>query len=110
MKILVFFMAVLLISTSSVFAHPPREIKVELKEGQVKVVVIHPAPNPKRHYIKRIEIEITDQEKLEKTFIKQNGNVQKAVFQIPPLKAGDRLQIVGYCSRFGELKKEIEIE
>ena len=110
MKILVFFVAVLLISTSSVFAHPPKGIKVELKEGQLKVVVTHPSPNPKRHYVKSIEVQFPNQEILEKTFVKQKGNVQKAVFQIPPLKKGDLLQIVAYCNRVGNLKKEIEIE
>lgn len=112
-KILFTLLFVCLLSTSIVYAHPPKDIEISY-EPTTKIltaVIIHDTSNPLGHYIKKVDVGLNNQEIIEQTISKQdNNNFQKVSYYIPDAKTGYRLSVEGYCSISGKLEKEIIVK
>jgi len=112
-KILFILLFICLVSTSIVYAHPPKDIEISYEPAtkMLTAIIVHDTSNPLGHYIKKVDIGLNDQEIIQQTISRQdNNNSQKVSFYIPDTKAGDRLSVEGYCSISGKLEKEIIVK
>ncbi len=99
-KILFILLFICLVSTSIVYAHPPKDIEISYDPAtkMLTAVIIHDTSNPLGHYIKKVDIGLNDQEIIQQVISRQdNNNSQKVSCYIPDIKAGDRLSVEGYC-------------
>jgi desulfoferrodoxin (superoxide reductase-like protein) len=108
----VFFLCGLLVASTTVFAHPPSDIKLHFDPAAklLTAVIEHPVSNPRKHYIKKVDIGLNGKEIKMLTFIKQEtGTRQTVEIIIPDAKKGDTLSVEGYCILSGRLEKEIKV-
>ena len=115
MKILFMLLFICLVSTSIVYAHPPKDIEISYDPATkiLTAIIIHDTSNPLGHYIKKVDIGLNDgnEEIIQQIISKQdNNNSQKVSYYIPDAKANDRLSVEGYCSISGKLEKEITVK
>ncbi len=113
MRYILLLCAVLIVCSPLCFAHPPSSIKatVVFETSTVTVTVAHLVANPATHYIKLVRILIDGKVVAEKTFQGQTDTFLQVVdLTVPGLKAGDKMLIQAYCSRFGSKGTTITVE
>lgn len=115
MKRIVIFVAcsAFLFLTSTVYAHPPSDIKItfDSKTKMLQAIIIHNTSNPASHYIKKVDVGLNGKEIIEHTISKQDNNESQTVeYFIPDVKSGDLISVEGYCSISGKLEKEIKVD
>jgi len=112
-KILFLLLFICLVSTSIVYAHPPKDIEI-FYDPATKIliaIIMHDTSNPLGHYIKKVDVGLNDREIIQQMISKQdNNNSQKISYYIPDAKAGDRISVEGYCSISGKLQKQITVK
>jgi desulfoferrodoxin (superoxide reductase-like protein) len=110
---MIFFLVVfmLLFSSNLAFSHSPSNIDIEVKGKSVEVRVSHSVSDYTTHYVKKIEVRLNNKKIIEQNFSMQtNNNVQGAIYNIPSLKKEDTLAVYAYCSRYGDISKEIKVK
>ncbi|MDP8266393.1 MAG: hypothetical protein P9M07_05545 [Candidatus Aceula meridiana] len=108
--VVVSFMVVLL-SSQSVFAHPPVRIDLSYDAATkiVTAVIVHPVRNPDQHYINKIDVSINDKEVIgQQISFQETPDTQTVSYRLPDIKAGDIIGVEGYCNINGKLEKTIE--
>ncbi|MFA5167208.1 MAG: RnfABCDGE type electron transport complex subunit D [Candidatus Omnitrophota bacterium] len=106
------FLCGLLIASTTAFAHPPSDIKIQFDPATklLTAVIEHHVSNPQTHYIKKVDIGLNGKEIKMLPFKKQDDNTTQTVeIMIPEAKKGDTLSVEGYCNLSGKLKKEIKV-
>jgi desulfoferrodoxin (superoxide reductase-like protein) len=104
---------VFLFVVSTLYAHPPSDIKITFdpKTKMLQVVIMHNTSNPMSHYIKKIDVGLNGKEIIEQNISAQDNNdSQRAAYFIPDAKDGDLISVEGYCSISGKLEKEITVK
>jgi hypothetical protein len=100
----------MVLSGSLAYCNPPKDIVVNITKDIVDVSVIHPSADPADHYIKTIKISVNGVLFKEQSFTQQTGNEQDASYQIPGLKKFDKVTVQAFCSKFGALTREKDVE
>ena len=107
MKRLIFSVVILFFVFSSVFAHAPETVDITVSDKVIGVNIRHPVSNPKRHYVRKVEVILNGKKIIEQTFALQIGNRQELVYHIPSLKRSDVLTVEAFCNIGGSQKKTI---
>lgn len=113
MKKRAFLLCGLLLASTTAFAHPPSDIKIQFDDAtkSLTAVIKHRVSNPKTHYIYKVDIGLNGKEIQMLPFKKQEtGTSQTVKLVIPEAKKGDTLSVEGYCVLSGKLKKEIQVK
>ena len=93
------------------FAHPPTNIDISTNESTVQIVVAHDVKDTKTHYIKRIELSLNGEKIITQAFATQfDKDIQKAVYFLPALKAGDQITVDADCNIYGDLSKTYTVQ
>ena len=106
---LIFFFG---IGVLSAYAHPPINIVItyDLQSRVLRAAIKHNVNDPKRHYIKKVDVCINGKEVLTHKLSRQdNGTIQIVAYIIPDAKPGDELSVEAYCSIQGKLEKKIAV-
>lgn len=100
------------VSYLSVFSQEPRDISLEpdFEKETVVITVIHPVVNPKKHYIRQIDIQVGDKEIVTKRFFFQKGDQQTLLVALPGLKDIQRISIKAYPTAGAYLEKVFDIQ
>lgn len=104
---------IFILGTSSAYAHPPSDIKIEhnTQSRMLTVIVTHPVNNADSHFINKIKVFLNGEETLVHKISKQdNEKYQFAGYLIPGSIPGDTISVEAYCSVSGKLKKEIKVK
>ncbi|MDD4955861.1 MAG: hypothetical protein PHP17_07495 [Candidatus Omnitrophica bacterium] len=112
MKIAVLLLIAVFLGISTVYAHPPSDIKITFNPDTkiLSAIVFHDTSNPIKHYIKKVDVGLNGKEIIEHTISREDNNETQAVsYLIPDVKEGDSISVEGYCSISGKLKKEITV-
>jgi desulfoferrodoxin (superoxide reductase-like protein) len=113
MKKIALFLCCLLAASTTAFAHPPSDIKIEFDPatGILTAAIKHRVSNPDTHYIKKADIGLNGKEIQSLDFKKQTTNREEAVIVVlSGVKPGDTLSVEGYCNLSGKLQKEIKVK
>ena len=97
----------LFVYTSDASSHPPTKIATKVDGVAVDIVVTHPVSDPRAHYVKTIDVKVNGKTTVEQNYSLQAGDVQHAVYLIPSLREGDRVNIAAHCSQKGMLIQDI---
>lgn len=100
-------------STSSAYAHPPREITVsfDAETSTVHAVIVHRVSNPASHYIEKVDIGINGEEIAELTFEEQETSREQTIsYELPHVTSGDTISVEGYCNLSGKREEELTVE
>ena len=112
MKKMILVLCGFLIASTTAFAHPPSDIKIQFDPATkiLTAVIKHRVSNPKTHYINKVDIGLNGKEIQMLSFKSQETPALQTVkFAIPLAKKGDTLSVEGYCSLSGKLEKEIKV-
>jgi desulfoferrodoxin (superoxide reductase-like protein) len=94
------------------YAHPPQDISITYHPSTkiLVAVIVHNVNDPKKHYIKKVDIGLNGKEIIQQEIsIQDNNSTQTVTYMVPEAKAGDRVSVEAYCSISGKLEKEIKI-
>jgi hypothetical protein len=94
---------------SAAYADPPRSISVSFNGTEASIVVYHPVPNPKVHYINRVAVRDKGKLIADRSFISQEGNYQNLTQELPPEERGRELVVRGYCNIWGAGSQRIRV-
>jgi desulfoferrodoxin (superoxide reductase-like protein) len=111
-KVLFLILSFVFVGVSSVFAHPPTDIKISFdnKTKILKAEIIHPVSNPQKHYIYKVDVSINDKEVISQTMkLQADNNAQTVQYLLPDVAAGDKVSVEGYCNLSGKLEKEMKV-
>lgn len=113
MKLKYFILLILmLLYSNGIYAHPPEKISLEFnKETHIlKVVMQHPVEDAGKHIVNKITVKMNGNEAVTQKFTVQlNKEKQEAVFLIPGLKSGDKIEVTATCNVFGKKKETFDI-
>ena len=112
MKKIIFILCGLLLTSSTVFAHPPSNIKIhfDVKTQTLNAVVSHRTSDPLTHYIYKVDLGLNGKEIKSLSFKKQTTTrEQLATTVLSGVKKGDKLSVEGHCIVSGTFKKEITV-
>ena len=107
MKHLILCLIVILFVFSSCFAHVPKSVDITASGKYISVSISHSVSNPKKHYVKRVEITLNDKKIIEQTFSLQEGNEIELTYYIPSLKISDTVRVEAFCNIGGSQRKTI---
>ncbi len=113
MKKTALFLCGLLALSTTAFAHPPSDIKIQFDPATkiLTAVIQHRVSNPTSHYIYKVDIGRNGKKIQMLPFKKQETCTSQTVkFVIPEAKKGDTLSVEGYCKLGGRLEKEIPVQ
>jgi desulfoferrodoxin (superoxide reductase-like protein) len=113
MKHFAFLILIGLLLTSSIFAHPPSEIKLEFDpfEYILTVIIYHYVNNPNKHYIYKVTVELNGKEIIKQEFKYQYADdAQLALYKIFDAHQGDEITVTAYCSISGKKEAKIVLE
>jgi len=111
-KVIIFTAVVLMLTSTIVGAHPPREMEVsyDLQKQVLLVKMLHVVRNPTDHRIARVIITKNDEEREVVPFPAQTS-AQKFEESIPfEAMVGDELTIKAICNKAGSQTVTITIE
>lgn len=112
MKKITLLLSGLLLASTTAFAHPPSDIKIQFDPvtKTLTATIKHRVSNPNSHYVHKVDIGLNGKEIQMLPFKKQETvTAQTISFVIPEAKKGDTLSVEGYCNLSGKLEKEIKI-
>jgi hypothetical protein len=114
MKKIVLTLVVFLAFITPVFANPPQKIiiKANLADWTVDIMVIHPVENVDEHYVYQITLFKEGKRPVViQSYLKQfNKNMQRAIYILPSLIKGDKIQVIATCNKFGEARAGVTVE
>jgi hypothetical protein len=90
-------------------ATPPTDIifTFDTANSIVKADIVHPTENPKEHFIYMIQVSVNGKKLIKQEATEQaTADVQKVMYFIPGLKAGDKVSIDADCNKYGDITKE----
>ncbi len=89
------------------YAHRPTAINIEpdFKNNKLTIDIAHPVANPRRHYIRKVEIFIDDREPLLYRFYFQVGDRKKFTVSVDELDKVEKIIIKAYSNR-GSMREE----
>ena len=112
MKKIIAFLIVSFFICSTVYAHPPSDIKITYnpKTKIMTAVIMHNVSDVKKHFIYKIITALNGKEIINQARSQQDNNISQTVsYLIPDVNAEDSLSVEGYCNLSGSLKKEIKV-
>jgi hypothetical protein len=111
MRKLVFLVMFAFFITARAFAHPPSDIKVNIRGSEIRCDILHSVADPTKHYIDQVSVNLNGAKIIQQKFDLQSDNIkQVVVYNIPSLKKGDKLVIGASCNKGGDLNKEVKVE
>jgi hypothetical protein len=111
MKTIIIALVLVLVFSANAFCHSPADITAVINNTVVDLIVSHSVSDPNTHYVKRVEVKLNAETAAEREFSSQTDDMtQKTSLDIPSMKKGDVLSITAYCSRYGDLAKNITVE
>ncbi len=102
----------ILFISQTVFAHSPADINIAYDHDNktITAIIAHPVPNPRQHYVHRVEVSVNGKEIIRHNIsMQENSNSQTVSYRIADLKPGDVIDIEAYCNINGKRGKAIEI-
>jgi len=108
-KITALTVGFLFILCFSALATPPTDIIITFDTANsiVKADIEHPTENPKEHFIYNIEVSVNGKKLIKQEATEQvNADIQKVMYLIPGLKAGDKVSVYAECNKYGDMTKE----
>lgn len=112
-KILSILLVIVPVLSFSILAHNPMDIIIEpdFSKSTITVDIKHFSNNPKQHFIKGVKIFVDDTETpIEKKFFFQIKTGKTFLMEISDLTNVKKIRINAYCSGFGNLEKEFDIQ
>ncbi|MGC9315740.1 MAG: hypothetical protein ACP5G4_08990 [bacterium] len=103
---------ILLALAGLVMAHGASDVELNFDEENsiLTVTVEHSVSDPTSHYIDEIVVELNGEEIIKQTFNKQtDGDFQLVSYVIIDAKAGDEIEVISNCSKFGKKKAKITV-
>ncbi len=112
MKRLLVVVTFFLMLCFSVYAHRPIAIKIEpdFKNDKLTIRIIHPVTNPRKRYIKKVEVLIDDRKPLVYRFFFQIGDKKEFSISVPDLDKAEKLIIRAYCVKGGMREEEFNLK
>ncbi|MCG2809892.1 MAG: hypothetical protein L6428_00350 [Candidatus Aminicenantes bacterium] len=94
-------------------AHAPKsvELSYDNETAALNVKVLHRVSDQEKHFIKKISVYMGEELLTEKTYERQEtAEAQEEIFLFidEPLKKGDAVTVVAYCSISGKKSAELE--
>jgi len=109
-----FFSFIALLFTISIFAHPPKSVKLTYYKTDKKVVIeaIHKVKNVETHYIDKIVVYVNDVEKETINLTKQTSlEAEKYTYMLGnDIKEGDKIKFLVNCNKMGKKTAELTIK
>jgi len=103
----------LAVAVTCAYAHTPSDVKItfDWKTKVLTLVIMHDTPDPLRHYIGRVNIELNGKEVINDKLTRQdNSTSQTLSYTIPDAQPGDIITLYVHCSIIGRLKRKITLE
>ncbi|MBN2408068.1 MAG: hypothetical protein JXJ19_10280 [Elusimicrobia bacterium] len=95
------------------YAHPPGDVRIELKD-KVKVLMVevsHGVREPEKHFVKEIEVYVNGELQTKQNYSRQyDVMTQHAMYLMLGLKKGDEVTVKAKCNLSGEITKKIVID
>jgi len=95
-----------------VMAHGASDVDLSFDEENsiLTITVEHSVKDPASHYIDEIIVELNGEEIIKQSFSKQtDDNYQVVSYVIIDAKAGDEIEAITNCSKFGKKKAKITV-
>lgn len=112
-KPLLLIVSIFTIFSLELFSHSPEKLELNF-DNSTKILLIeaqHKTTNPKKHYVKTIQVFLNDDLRITQNFKKQESKMaQNATFFLFDAKVGDKIKVKAECSIHGEKTKEIVIK
>lgn len=98
-------------TANAAFAHPPSKIEASVDGEMVNVTIMHNVKDRANHYIYKVVVTLNDKEIIDKRETRQlDDEKQVEVFEIPGLKAGDKLTVEATCNKYGSKTLELTVQ
>jgi len=100
------------LAAGSVWAHPPKDVKIEFdpESKMLMVTAPHDTKDATKHFIGAVEVELNGEKIIEQKFKSQvNADMQMAHYWINDAGAGDTLVVTAACNIAGKKKATFEI-
>jgi desulfoferrodoxin (superoxide reductase-like protein) len=96
----------------SVWAHPPKDVKIEFDptSKMLMVTAAHDTKDPTKHFIGTVEVDLNGEKIIEQKFKSQiSADAQQAHYWINDAEVGDTLVVTATCNIAGKKKVTLEI-
>jgi desulfoferrodoxin (superoxide reductase-like protein) len=103
---------VVVLAAGSVWAHPPKDVKLEFDPATktLQVTAVHDTKDATKHFIGTVEVDLNGEKIIEQKFKSQIGvDAQKARYWINDASVGDTLAVTATCNIAGKKKVTLEI-
>jgi len=110
-KYFIIALSFLLFNEHFVFAHPPTSIDLicDKEENLINIEINHVARNIRKHYIRKVYVQINDAEPIKITYTKQE-KVSGFNVELPTeLESGDSVKVKTICSEAGRKEETFTI-
>jgi hypothetical protein len=86
-----------------VYAHPPKEVTLELgPNGALTVRVLHSVDDPGKHYVSRITVYVDDRAEETREYKSQTGTEGMSdIFALDPPRSGANIRAEAFCVIMG---------
>ena len=103
LKLSVFALFFLLLSTAVSWAHPPKEVLPSWDgKGVLKVEIVHNVDNPQKHYVNHVNIYLDGKIIEQKDYTQQGtNNGEVLTFSLGKLPSGSTIKVEATCVIFG---------
>jgi hypothetical protein len=99
--------AVIAVSAGLAAAHPAKAISITITGNRVDITVEHQTMDPKRHYIREIEVSVNGKKLVHQDFAFQtDAKTQLASYIIPEIIPGAVVAVMADCNKGGKLAVE----
>jgi len=107
-----FLFLIMLFPFFLVFSQRPKDISLnaDFANNSIKIVITHIVTNPRKHYIRMVEVTVDDQKPLVYRFFFQRGDKKTFSVDIPDLGGVKKITVKAYPDRGGTLEKKFDIK
>lgn len=103
---------VVVLAAGSVWAHPPKEVKIEFDPDtkMLMVTATHDTKDATKHFISMIEVDLNGEKIIEQKFKAQvSADAQKAHYWINDANVDDMLVVTATCNIAGKKKMTLKV-
>jgi hypothetical protein len=100
------------LAAGAVWAHPPKEVKLEFDPAgkMLTVTATHDTKDPTKHFVGTVQVDLNGEKIIEQRFKYQvSADGQKAQYWINDAAVGDTLAVTATCNIAGKKKVTLEI-
>lgn len=94
-------------------AHNPTDIAIDpdFNNEILNLNIAHPVSKPNKHYIRRVDAQVDEQEMIVKFFFFQlNDDYANLKMPVPGIKEGKKLKIIAYSTNGGSFEKDFDLK